>query len=93
MVLFMNPLRLCERHDLASNADVLSSADLKSATTSWRASRRIMPTTFPQGCLGAYYPECNPLILVWHHARGSKVPASKGVPVSIATGGTVVETR
>lgn len=37
----------------------------------------------PEGCLGAYYPECNPLIPVSHHANGSKVPASKGVPVRV----------
>jgi molybdopterin-dependent oxidoreductase alpha subunit len=37
----------------------------------------------PMGCLGAYYPECNPLVPVWHHATGSFVPASKGVPVLV----------
>ena len=37
----------------------------------------------PEGCLGGYYPECNPLIPVWHHAKGSFVPAAKGVPVRI----------
>jgi anaerobic selenocysteine-containing dehydrogenase len=37
----------------------------------------------PEGCLGGYFPECNPLIPIWHHAEGSKVPASKGVPVRI----------
>ena len=41
------------------------------------------PTTFRQGCLGGYYPECNPLIPLWHHAKGSFVPASKGIPVLI----------
>ena len=37
----------------------------------------------PQGCVGGYYPECNPLIPLWHHAKGSFVPASKGIPVVI----------
>ena len=37
----------------------------------------------PEGCLGGYYPECNPLIPLWHHAVGSFVPASKGVPVVV----------
>ena len=37
----------------------------------------------PQGCVGGYYPECNPLIPLWHHAKGSLVPASKGIPVVI----------
>ncbi len=37
----------------------------------------------PEGCLGAYYPECNPLVPVSHHAEGSFVPAVKGIPVRI----------
>jgi hypothetical protein len=37
----------------------------------------------PEGCVGAYYPEANPLIPVWHHAKGSLVPAAKGVTVRI----------
>ncbi|MBV8538792.1 MAG: FdhF/YdeP family oxidoreductase [Alphaproteobacteria bacterium] len=37
----------------------------------------------PEGCVGAYYPECNPLIPVWHHAKGSFVPAAKGIAVRI----------
>jgi anaerobic selenocysteine-containing dehydrogenase len=37
----------------------------------------------PQGCLAAYYPECNPLVPVSHHAKGSFVPAAEGVPVRI----------
>jgi molybdopterin-dependent oxidoreductase alpha subunit len=41
----------------------------------------------PEGCLGAYYPECNPLVPVSHHADGSKVPAYKGVPVRIHKAG------
>jgi hypothetical protein len=42
----------------------------------------------PEGCLAGYYPECNPLVPLSHHARGSFVPAVKGVPVRIikATG-------
>lgn len=37
----------------------------------------------PEGCLAAYYPECNPLVPVSHHAKGAFVPAGKGVPVRI----------
>jgi hypothetical protein len=41
----------------------------------------------PEGCLGGYYPECNPLIPVSHRAEGSFVPASKGVPVRVVADG------
>ena len=41
------------------------------------------PYAVPEGCCAAYYPECNPLIPLSHHAEGSKVPAAKSVPVII----------
>ncbi|HEY2345963.1 MAG TPA: FdhF/YdeP family oxidoreductase [Xanthomonadaceae bacterium] len=44
---------------------------------------RVVAYDIPTGCIGAYYPECNPLIPVWHHAEGSMVPAAKSVPVTI----------
>ena len=37
----------------------------------------------PPGCIAAYYPECNPLIPLSHHAEESHVPAAKSVPVRI----------
>jgi anaerobic selenocysteine-containing dehydrogenase len=37
----------------------------------------------PRGCIGGYYPECNVLIPLSHHAEESKVPAGKSVPVRI----------
>jgi molybdopterin-dependent oxidoreductase alpha subunit len=41
----------------------------------------------PAGCIGGYYPECNPLIPVSHHAEGSFVPAAKGIPVRVIPDG------
>ncbi|WCT74458.1 FdhF/YdeP family oxidoreductase [Sphingomonas naphthae] len=43
----------------------------------------VTPYDIPAGCLGAYYPECNGLIPVEHHAEQSHVPAAKSVPVRI----------
>ncbi len=37
----------------------------------------------PSGCCGGYYPECNPLIPLWHHAEESMVPAAKWIPVRL----------
>jgi len=42
---------------------------------------RVVHYDIPRGAIGGYYPECNPLIPLWHHAEGSKVPAAKSVPV------------
>ncbi len=44
---------------------------------------RVFAYDIPQGCLGAYYPECNVLIPLSHYAEESKVPAGKSVPVRI----------
>ena len=46
---------------------------------------RVHTYDIPNGCIGGYYPECNPLIPLWHHAERSKVPAAKSVPVVIKT--------
>ncbi|WP_439895377.1 FdhF/YdeP family oxidoreductase [Pseudomonas syringae] len=45
----------------------------------------IIAYDIPEGCAGAYYPECNALIPIWHHAERSKVPAAKSVPVRLTS--------
>lgn len=37
----------------------------------------------PNGCVAGYFPECNPLIPLWHHAEGSQVPAAKSIPIRL----------
>ncbi|WP_144142020.1 FdhF/YdeP family oxidoreductase [Paraburkholderia sp. BCC1884] len=37
----------------------------------------------PVGCIMGYYPECNRLIPLSHHAKSSLVPASKSIPVRL----------
>ena len=44
---------------------------------------RIVAYDIPAGCVAGYYPECNPLIPLWHHAEGSKVPAAKSIPIRL----------
>ncbi|MDP9065097.1 MAG: FdhF/YdeP family oxidoreductase [Pseudomonadota bacterium] len=45
---------------------------------------RVQVFNIPKGCAAGYFPECNPLIPLWHHAIGSKVPAAKSVPIKVA---------
>lgn len=45
---------------------------------------RVTPYDIPAGCVAGYYPECNPLVPLSHHAKGSKVPASKSIPIELA---------
>ncbi len=44
---------------------------------------RVTNYDIPSGCVAGYYPECNPLIPLWHHAEGSFVPAAKAIPVRL----------
>jgi len=44
---------------------------------------RVTAYDIPEGCCAGYYPECNPLVPLWHHAKRSKVPGSKSVPVRL----------
>jgi molybdopterin-dependent oxidoreductase alpha subunit len=48
---------------------------------------RIVSYDIPPGSCAGYYPECNPLVPLWHYAEGSKVPAAKSVPVRIVRAG------
>ena len=45
---------------------------------------QIIAYDIPENCCAAYYPECNPLVPLWHHAERSKVPAAKSIPVTLA---------
>ncbi|HET8553840.1 MAG TPA: molybdopterin dinucleotide binding domain-containing protein, partial [Rhodanobacteraceae bacterium] len=47
------------------------------------AGLRVVAFDIPRGCLGGYYPECNPLIPLSHHTLFSMMPAAKSVPVRI----------
>jgi anaerobic selenocysteine-containing dehydrogenase len=44
---------------------------------------RIVRYDIPPGCIAGYYPECNPLLPLWHYAKESKVPGAKSIPVRI----------
>jgi molybdopterin-dependent oxidoreductase alpha subunit len=47
---------------------------------------RITEYSIPAGCIAGYYPECNPLIPMWHYAKDSKVPAAKAIDVQLRKG-------
>lgn len=48
---------------------------------------RVVVYDIPEGCIGGYYPECNPLIPLWHHEEKAKTPAAKSIPVRVHAGG------
>ena len=82
MVLFMNPADVA-RQGLEEGAIVGLTTAIEDGTRRHVDGFIVRGYNIPEGCLAAYYPECNPLVPVSHHAKGSFVPASKGVPVRI----------
>jgi molybdopterin-dependent oxidoreductase alpha subunit len=44
---------------------------------------RVQPFDIPAGCVAGYYPELNALIPLSHHAKDSKVPAAKSIPIRL----------
>ena len=81
-VLFMNIADIV-RAGLSEGQIVALESDAEDGKTRTREGLIVMPYSIPEGCLGAYYPECNVLMSVDHYAEESHVPAAKTVPVRI----------
>jgi molybdopterin-dependent oxidoreductase alpha subunit len=81
-VLLMNPEDI-GRAGLASGQMVSLVSDAEDGVHRHVGPLKIIPFDLPDGCLGAYYPEMNPLIALSHHDEKSKTPANKSVPVRI----------
>ena len=81
-VLLMNPENIA-RAGLASGQMVSLVSDADDGVHRQVGPLKITPFNLPDGCLGSYYPEMNPLIALSHHDEKSKTPANKSVPVRI----------
>jgi len=81
-ILFMNANDIA-RDGFHAGQIVTLESDAQDGRRRVREGLIVMPYSIPEGCLGAYYPECNVLIPVEHHAEQSHVPAGKTVPVRI----------
>lgn len=93
MVLLMHPEDMAER-GLAEGAPVLATTvmgqDEDDCHTRQLAGLRALPYDLPRGSVAGYFPECNPLVPLSHHAKKSHVPAGKCIPirVTLADAGT-----
>ena len=82
MVVLMNPNDI-ERAGLEAGARVALETAVDDGVARRLGGLDVIPYDIPESCIAGYYPECNVLIPLWHYADGSKVPASKSVPVRI----------
>ena len=81
-VLLMNKSDI-DRLNLADGQIVMIETAVNDGFLRQLAGLRIVAFNIPVGCAGAYYPEANVLLPMWHHARGSKTPAAKSIPVRV----------
>ena len=85
-VLLMNPADI-ERLGLRVGDLVTAASVADDGVRREVAALRVTTYDIPKGCAAGYYPECNPLIPLWHHAEGSFVPAAKAVPIRLIVSG------
>ena len=82
MVLMINPAEM-EKAGLKEGQLVSLVGDAGDGVDRRVDGLTVTPFNLPDGCLGGYYPELNPLIALSHHDQASHTPAGKAVPVRI----------
>ena len=81
-VLLINPDEM-RRQGLVEGQVVTLVGDAEDGVRREVGGLAVTPFALPDGCLGGYYPEMNPLVPLWYHDQQSKTPAGKAVPVKI----------
>ncbi len=71
------------RLGLAENDDVTAHTVANDDVLRELGGLRVHAYDIPAGCVMGYYPECNRLIPLAHHAKSSKVPAGKAIPIRL----------
>jgi molybdopterin-dependent oxidoreductase alpha subunit len=89
MVLFMARADM-DRRGLKEGDYVSASTAVDDGTERKVERLRVVEYPVPEGCVAGYFPECNPLVPLWHYAKDSKVPAAKSIAIHVkpAGGGT-----
>jgi molybdopterin-dependent oxidoreductase alpha subunit len=82
MVVLMNQADI-EEHGLRDGDEIDLLGAAGDAVPRVVRGLRVVTYNVPRGSCAGYYPECNPLLPLWHHAEGSRVPAAKSIPVRI----------
>ncbi|WP_042305781.1 FdhF/YdeP family oxidoreductase [Paraburkholderia terrae] len=82
MVVLMNPADIA-RQGLEAGMSISLAAVSPDGMKRQVDGFRVVSFDLPEGCVAGYFPECNPLIPLSHHAKESKVPAAKSIPVRI----------
>ncbi|MEJ8406104.1 FdhF/YdeP family oxidoreductase [Brevundimonas vesicularis] len=81
MVVFMNAEDVADR-GLKDGEFVDLSTAIDDGTERIVKGLRVIVYDIPKGCVGAYFPETNPLVPLSHHDPKARTPAYKAVPVT-----------
>ena len=82
MVVFMNPSDMT-RLSVKADDEVTLECAITDGIVRRVGGLRVVPYGIPEGVLGAYFPEANPLIPLGHHDRQAHTPGYKAVPVRV----------
>ncbi len=82
MVLLMHPDDMAAR-GLEHGAEVVTTTAWSDGHARSVGGLRAQAYDLPRGSVAGYFPECNPLMPLEHHAEGSHVPAAKSIPVRV----------
>ncbi|WP_312084278.1 FdhF/YdeP family oxidoreductase [Brevundimonas sp.] len=80
MVVFMNASDLADR-GLEEGEFVDLTTAIDDGTERVVKGLRVIVYDIPKGCIGAYFPETNPLVPLSHHDAKAHTPAYKAIPV------------
>ena len=86
-VIFMNPADIARMGFQGRDAVDLTPA-VEDGVARIVPGLQIVPYNIPVGCAGGYFPECNPLVPLWHHDPKSLVPGYKAIPVRVVRSAT-----
>ncbi len=81
-VLLLHPADIA-RLGLEDGCMVTASSAVEDGHARSIGGMRVQAYGIPEGCAAGYFPECNPLLPLSHHARGSFVPAAKAIPIRL----------
>ncbi len=83
MVVFMNEADIVQYGLKADDMVDLTTA-MESEVPRSVKGFRVVPYNIPQGCIGAYFPEANPLVPLSHHDKKAHTPAYKAIPIRVS---------
>ena len=92
MVIFMNQKDM-RRLGFVQDDIVDATTAMDETTPRTVHGLQVVEYNIPEGCVGAYYPETNPLVPLHHHDKQAHTPAYKAIPIRLTRSQTQSRTE